>query len=80
MATYGPKNLRISFTAEGLTHFGGLVQRFLQRLGLRRALTTSVWFPNSNKVPDSMPWILWNLPVKVRPRERAARPGSLGEV
>ena len=50
MAGYGPKNLRISFTAEGLTHFGGLVlvQRFLQRLGLRRALTTYVWFPQRN--------------------------------
>jgi hypothetical protein len=50
MATYGPKNLRISFTAEGLTHFGGLVlvQRFLQRLGLRRALTAWVWFPQRN--------------------------------
>jgi hypothetical protein len=23
------------------------------------------------KVPDSMPWILWNSPVEVRPRERA---------
>jgi hypothetical protein len=50
MATYGPKNLRISFNAEGLTHFGGLilVHRFLQRLGLRRALTTWVWFPQRN--------------------------------
>jgi len=50
MTTYGPKNLRISFTAEGLTHFGGLVlvQRFLQRLGLRRALTTYVRFPQRN--------------------------------
>ena len=27
-----------------------------------------------------MPWILWNSPVKVRPREWAARPGSLREV
>ncbi len=29
----GPKNLAVSFTDEGLTHFGGLllVQRFLQR-------------------------------------------------
>jgi hypothetical protein len=27
-----------------------------------------------------MPWILWNSPVKVRLRERAARPGSLREV
>ena len=50
MAPRGPKNLRICFTAEGLTHFGGLVlvQRFLQRLGLRRALTTYVWFPQRN--------------------------------
>ena len=32
------------------------------------------------KVPDSMPWILWNSPVEVRPRERAARPGSSREV
>ena len=31
-------------------------------------------------LPDSMPWILWNSPVEVRPRERAARPGSLREV
>ena len=31
-------------------------------------------------VSGSMPWILWNSPVEVRPRERAARPGSLGEV
>ena len=31
-------------------------------------------------VPGSMPWILWNLPVEVRPRKRAARPGSLREV
>ena len=27
-----------------------------------------------------MPWILWDLPVEVRPREPAARPGSLREV
>jgi len=27
-----------------------------------------------------MPWILWNSPVKVRPRERAARPGSVRKV
>ena len=34
----------------------------------------------TQEVPDSMPWILWNSPVEVRPRERAARPGSLREV
>ena len=32
------------------------------------------------KVPDCMPWIPWDSPVEVRPRERAARPGSSREV
>ncbi len=32
------------------------------------------------RVSGSMPWILWDSPVEVRPRERAARPGSLREV
>jgi hypothetical protein len=27
-----------------------------------------------------MPWILWDSPVEVRPRERAAHPGSSREV
>jgi hypothetical protein len=35
---------------------------------------------NGKKVPDSMPWIPWDSPVEVRPRERAAHPGSLREV
>ena len=30
-------------------------------------------------VPASMPWIPWDSPVELRPRERAARPGSLRE-
>jgi hypothetical protein len=44
VSTYGPKNLQIAFSAGGLTHFGGLIliQRFLQRLGVRRALTDRV--------------------------------------
>lgn len=44
MSTYGPKNLQIVFSAGGLTHFGGLIliQRFLQRLGVRRAFTDGV--------------------------------------
>ncbi len=46
----GPKNLRISFTAGGLTHFGGvvLVQRFLQRLGLRTAFGDAIRFRQRN--------------------------------
>lgn len=50
MGTYGPRNLRIVFSAGGLTHFGGLIliQRFLQRLGLRRALTDGVRISQRN--------------------------------
>ena len=46
----GPRKLRVVFTATGLTHFGGLflVQRFLQRLGVRPALHRSVRFPQRN--------------------------------
>jgi hypothetical protein len=46
----GPRKLRVVFTAAGLTHFGGLflVQRFLQRLGVRPALHRSVRFPQRN--------------------------------
>jgi len=44
VSTYGPNNLQIVFSAGGLTHFGGLIliQRFLQRLGVRRAFTDGV--------------------------------------
>ncbi len=47
----GPKNLRVAFTATGLTHFGGLllVQRFLQRLGLRAAFGQAIRFPRRNE-------------------------------
>lgn len=46
----GPRNLRVVFTATGLTHFGGLflIQRFLQRLGVRAALHRTVRFPQRN--------------------------------
>jgi len=46
----GPRKLHVGFTATGLTHFGGLflVQRFLQRLGVRPALHRSVRFPQRN--------------------------------
>lgn len=47
---YGPKNLRVSFDARTLTHFGGLLllQRFVQRLGLRRRLHDTVRFAQRN--------------------------------
>ncbi len=50
MSTYGPKNLQIAFSAGGLTHFGGLIliQRFLQRLGVRRVFTDRVRIPQRN--------------------------------
>jgi hypothetical protein len=46
----GPKNLRISFDSGALTHFGGLVllQRFVQRLGLRSWVHDVVRFPQRN--------------------------------
>jgi hypothetical protein len=46
----GPHNIRISFRARNLTHFGGvyLLHRFFARLDLRRALTPRVRFPQRN--------------------------------
>jgi len=46
----GPTNLRVAFTAAGLTHFGGLllIQRFLQRLGLRTGFQQAIRFPQRN--------------------------------
>jgi len=46
----GPKNLRITFDADALTHYGGviLVHRFLQRLGMRTALWRFVRFSQRN--------------------------------
>ncbi len=46
----GPKNLRITFDAEALTHYGGavLIHHFLQRLGLRTALWRLVRFRQRN--------------------------------
>lgn len=46
----GPRNLRIMFDAEALTHYGGavLLYQFLQRIGLRTLLYRSVRFPQRN--------------------------------
>ncbi len=46
----GPRNLRISFNAEALTHYGGavLVHYFLQQIGLRTRLSQHVRFPQRN--------------------------------
>lgn len=48
--TYGPRNLRFSFTGKNLTHFGGffLVQHFFQRLKLRKLLTWGIRFKQRN--------------------------------
>ena len=46
----GPKNLKISFDSQRLTHFSGLylLQRFFQNLGLRPLLSHSIRFPQRN--------------------------------
>jgi hypothetical protein len=47
---YGPKNLQISFNGRNLTHFGGLylLQKFIQKLNLRRLLSSHIRFPQRN--------------------------------
>lgn len=47
---YGPKNLKISYSSQSLTHFGGLwlIQQFLRRLNLRWRLQKYVGFPQRN--------------------------------
>lgn len=47
---YGPKNLKVSYTGNTLTHFGGLwlIQRFLRQLRLRRRLQRTVPFHQRN--------------------------------
>jgi len=47
----GPKNLRLAFTATGLTHFGGLflVQQFFQQLGIRTAFQQAIRFRQRNE-------------------------------
>lgn len=44
------KSVTVSFSAQTLTHFGGVVllQQFFQRLGLRRSLTRSIRFTQRN--------------------------------
>jgi hypothetical protein len=46
----GPRNVSVSFSARTLTHFGGvyLLHRFFTRLGLKKALTKAVHFPQRN--------------------------------
>ncbi len=46
----GSRNIRIAFTASGLTHFGGvsLIHQFLQRLHFRSYLFHRVSFPQRN--------------------------------
>lgn len=46
----GPRNLRIAFDAEALTHYGGavLVHQFLQRIEFRTHLSRLVRFPQRN--------------------------------
>ena len=45
-----PKNLKISFTGKGLTHFGGLflLQRFFQKINLRSLLSQYLHFLQRN--------------------------------
>jgi hypothetical protein len=46
----GPRNLRITFDANALTHYGGvvLVHELLKRIGLRSQLAWAVWFRQRN--------------------------------
>jgi len=46
----GPRNVSVSFSARTLTHLGGvyLLHRFFTRLGLKKALTKAVHFPQRN--------------------------------
>jgi len=47
---FGPRSVRVSFTGESLTHFGGIVllQRFIARLGLRSLFSHHVRFAQRN--------------------------------
>jgi hypothetical protein len=47
---YGPKNLKISFTGNHLTHFGGvyLLAQFLKQIQLRRLLSRHMTFAQRN--------------------------------
>lgn len=42
---YGPKNLRIAFTAKTLSHFGGvyLLYQFLTKLGLKSRIAHAIY-------------------------------------
>lgn len=64
MARFG--DVQVSFTAESLTHFGGLflLQRFIQRLGLRSMLAHRVRFPQRNhRYAISQSLLAWLYPI-----------------
>jgi hypothetical protein len=46
----GPRNLRLDFGADTLTHYGGayLIHRFLSRIGLKRALGQAIRLEQRN--------------------------------
>jgi len=50
MGRSGAREVKISFAAQSLTHFGGLflLHRFVQRLGLRSLLADRVRFEQRN--------------------------------
>lgn len=63
---YGPRSVRVSFTGTSLTHFGGLLvlQRFLQRLGLRSLFAHHVRFnQRNNRYAISESLLAWLYPI-----------------
>ncbi len=66
MARFGARQVRISFTAESLTHFGGLflLHRFVQRVGLRSLLAHQVRFhQRNNRYAISESLLAWLYPL-----------------
>lgn len=66
MAHVGARDVEISFTAESLTHFGGLflLHRFVQRLGLRSLLAHQVRFDQrNNRYAISESLLAWLYPL-----------------
>lgn len=66
MAHVGAREIEISFTAESLTHFGGLflLHRFVQRLGLRSLFAHHVRFAQrNNRYAISESLLAWLYPV-----------------
>lgn len=66
MARFGARGVAVSFTAELLTHFGGLflLHRFVQRLGLRSLLAHQVRFDQrNNRYAISESLLAWLYPL-----------------